>query len=103
MEMGAAALADRLEGDRALGKFRAVSVGQNRNFLHLVLINVGGLGSLVARVEQVCAIRRHGHAAVERAALDARNCRSARCYSTSARLPDPTCSGLVPRRWRCPA
>ena len=64
MEVGAAALADRLEGNRAFGKLRAERVGQNRNLLHLVLINVGGLCPLIAGVEQVCAVRRHRHAAV---------------------------------------
>ncbi len=70
MELGAAALADRLEGDRTLGKFRAVRIGQNRNLLYLVLINVGGLRSLVARVEQVGAVGRHGHGAIHAAALN---------------------------------
>ena len=69
MELGATAFADGLEGDRPFREFRAVGRGQNRDFLDLVLVNVGGLRSLVARVEQVRAIRRHGYAAIERGTL----------------------------------
>src|ERR1019366_3996257 len=70
MELGAAALADRLVGDRAFGELGAKRVGQNRNLLHLVLIDVGGLRSLVARVQQVGAFGRHGHGAIQPTALN---------------------------------
>ncbi len=71
VELGAAALAVRLEGDRALGEFRAVRRRQQRYFRHLVLIDVGGLGSLVARIEQVGAVRRHGQRAIRLGAVGA--------------------------------
>jgi hypothetical protein len=48
MELGAAALADRLERDRDLWRIPRRRRGQNRNFLHLVLVDVGGLRPLVA-------------------------------------------------------
>ena len=72
MELRTAAFADRLEGDGALGELGAVRIGQNRNFLYLVLIDVGGLGSLIAWVEQVGAIHRHSESTVELRSLRVR-------------------------------
>ena len=55
-----AALADGLEGHRTLGSFRTVGSVQDRDFLCHILIDVCGLGSLIARVHNLRAVRGHG-------------------------------------------
>ncbi len=64
MELGAAALAERLENNGSFGVLRVVAGHEHFYFGGHVLVDVGDLGSLIAGVHQIRAVQHVGHGAV---------------------------------------